>query len=152
VAGVVHFIKFILDEIFPAGWLPTVPTVEERAVRAGFKVTRTRSMRPHYARTPDMWAAALEANKDRAIALQSHRVYDRYIYRVTAPSTDDRRTSTLRPRGINIGDWPVAPMRAIRRLDDESLSLCRDPSVGYFASVAVQTSDRGGTHSRFAEC
>ena len=42
-ADLVHVIKFILDEIFPAGWLPTVhPTVEEHAVRAGFKVVDIR--------------------------------------------------------------------------------------------------------------
>ena len=40
-------------------------------------------MQPHYAKTLDMWAAALEANKDRAIALQSQQVYDRYINYVT---------------------------------------------------------------------
>jgi hypothetical protein len=42
-ADLVHVIKFILDEISPAGWLPTVhPTVEEHAVRAGFKVVDIR--------------------------------------------------------------------------------------------------------------
>jgi cyclopropane-fatty-acyl-phospholipid synthase len=82
-ADLIHFIKFILDEIFPAGWLPTVPTVEGHAVRAGFTVTRIRSMQPHYAKTLDKWAAALEANKGRAIALQSQQVYDRYIKYLT---------------------------------------------------------------------
>jgi cyclopropane-fatty-acyl-phospholipid synthase len=52
-------------------------------VRAGFKVTRIRSMQPHCAKTLDMWAAALEANKDRAIALQPQQVYDRYIKYLT---------------------------------------------------------------------
>ena len=83
-ADLVHFIQFILDEIFPGGWLSTVPTIEEHAVRAGFTVTRIRSMQPHYAKTLDMWAAALEANKDRAIPLQSLQVYDRYIKYLTA--------------------------------------------------------------------
>jgi cyclopropane-fatty-acyl-phospholipid synthase len=82
-ADLLHFIQFILDEIFPGGWLPTVPTVEEHAVRAGFTVTQIRSMQPHYAKTLEMWAAALEANKDRAIALQSQQVYDRYIKYLT---------------------------------------------------------------------
>ena len=41
---IVHFTQFILAEIFPGGWLPTVPTVEEHAARAGFKVTRIQSL------------------------------------------------------------------------------------------------------------
>ena len=40
-------------------------------------------MQPHYAKTLEMWAAALEANKDRGIALQSQQVYDRYIKYLT---------------------------------------------------------------------
>ena len=40
-------------------------------------------MQPHYARTLDIWAAALEANKDEAIAIQSEKVYDRYMKYLT---------------------------------------------------------------------
>jgi cyclopropane-fatty-acyl-phospholipid synthase len=29
-----ELVHFILDEVVPGGWLPTVPTVEERAARA----------------------------------------------------------------------------------------------------------------------
>ena len=82
-AELVHFIQFILAEIFPGGRLPTVPTVEEHAARAGFKVTRIQSLQPHYARTLDMWAAALKANKDQAVAIQSQEVYDRYMKYLT---------------------------------------------------------------------
>ena len=39
-AELVHFSRFILTEIFPGGWLPTIPVVEEQSERAGFKVTR----------------------------------------------------------------------------------------------------------------
>jgi cyclopropane-fatty-acyl-phospholipid synthase len=80
---IVHFTQFILAEIFPGGWLPTVPTVEEHAAAAGFKITKTQSLQPHYARTLDMWAAALEANKEKAIAMQSQEVYDRYMKYLT---------------------------------------------------------------------
>ena len=65
----VHFSKFILAEIFPGGWLPTVPTVEEHAAKAGFTVTRIQSLQPHYARTLETWAAALRANQEEAIAM-----------------------------------------------------------------------------------
>ncbi|EUA22681.1 mycolic acid cyclopropane synthetase family protein [Mycobacterium xenopi 3993] len=46
-------------------------------------MTRVQSLQPHYARTLDLWAAALQANKDRAIALQSQEVYDRYMHYLT---------------------------------------------------------------------
>ncbi|BBY06957.1 cyclopropane mycolic acid synthase PcaA [Mycobacterium noviomagense] len=80
---IVEFAKFILEEIFPGGWLPSIPIVEEHARKAGFTVTRIQSLQPHYARTLDMWAAALEANRDQAIALQSQEVYDRYMKYLT---------------------------------------------------------------------
>ena len=80
---IVHFTQFILAEIFPGGWLPTIPLVEEHADAAGFKMTRIQSLQLHYARTLDMWAAALEANKDKAIAIQSEKVYDRYMKYLT---------------------------------------------------------------------
>jgi cyclopropane-fatty-acyl-phospholipid synthase len=80
---IVHFTQFILAEIFPGGWLPTIPTVEEHAVAAGFTVTRIQSLQRHYARTLDNWAAALEANKEAAIAIQPEDVYDRYMKYLT---------------------------------------------------------------------
>ncbi len=80
---VVHFTQFILAEIFPGGWLPTIPSVEEHAEEAGFKITRTQSLRLHYARTLETWATALEANRDQAIAIQSQEVYDRYMKYLT---------------------------------------------------------------------
>jgi cyclopropane-fatty-acyl-phospholipid synthase len=80
---IVHFTQFILAEIFPGGWLPTIPSVGEYAVAAGFKVTRIQSLQLHYARTLDTWAGALQANKDKAIAIQSEEVYDRYMKYLT---------------------------------------------------------------------
>jgi cyclopropane mycolic acid synthase PcaA len=80
---IVHFSQFILAEIFPGGWLPTISSVEDHATVAGFKVPRVQSLQPHYARTLDIWAAALEANKEQAIAIQSQEVHDRYMKYLT---------------------------------------------------------------------
>ncbi|MCV7378584.1 SAM-dependent methyltransferase [Mycobacterium alsense] len=80
---IVHFTQFILAEIFPGGWLPTIPSVEEHATGAGFKVTRIQSLQLHYARTLETWSAALEANREKAIAIQSEEVYDRYMKYLT---------------------------------------------------------------------
>ncbi len=78
-----RFVKFILTEIFPGGRLPSIEKVEEHSGKAGFKLTRIQSLQPHYARTLDMWAAALEAHKDEAIAIQSETVYKRYMHYLT---------------------------------------------------------------------
>ncbi len=80
---IVHFTQFILAEIFPGGWLPTPASVEEHAVAAGFTLTRVQSLQLHYARTLETWAAALEANRGKAIAIQSEEVYDRYMKYLT---------------------------------------------------------------------
>ena len=80
---ILRFVKFIMEEIFPGGRLPKVARVEEHATKAGFNVTRVQSLRLHYARTLDQWAAALASRKDEAIAIQSEEVYDRYIKYLT---------------------------------------------------------------------
>ncbi|KAA8970178.1 cyclopropane mycolic acid synthase family methyltransferase [Mycobacterium sp.] len=78
-----HFVKFIMDEIFPGGNLPKVVQVEDHATKAGFAITRIQPLRLHYARTLDTWAAALQQHKDEAIAIQSEEVYDRYMKYLT---------------------------------------------------------------------
>ena len=81
--SVAKFVKFILTEIFPGGYLPSIELVGEHAEKAGFTLTRTQSLQPHYARTLDNWAAALEAQRDEAIAIQSEEVYDKYMHYLT---------------------------------------------------------------------
>ena len=78
-----RFLKFMLTVIFPGGRLPSIPMVRERAAAGGFEVTRVQSLQPHYARTLDIWAANLEANRDEAIEVQSLEVYDRYMKYLT---------------------------------------------------------------------
>ena len=73
------FMKFIEAEIFPGGRLPAVEDIEELAAGSGFTLERIHLLRPHYARTLDMWAARLEANREEAIAITSPEVYDRYM-------------------------------------------------------------------------
>jgi len=78
-----RFLKFMLTEIFPGGRLPSIPMVQERATEGGFEVTRTQSLQPHYAKTLDRWAAALESRHDEAVAIQSQEMYDRYMRYLT---------------------------------------------------------------------
>ncbi|MCK0174130.1 cyclopropane mycolic acid synthase family methyltransferase [Mycobacterium sp. 852013-51886_SCH5428379] len=77
------FFKFIMDEIFPGGRLPSVDLVKEHATKAGFEVTLVQPLRLHYARTLDHWSTALESRKDEAIAIQSEEVYERYMKYLT---------------------------------------------------------------------
>ncbi len=49
----------------------------------GFTVTRVQSLRPHYVRTLDTWAANLGSNKDQAIAITSEEVYERFMKYLT---------------------------------------------------------------------
>ena len=78
-----RFSKFIMDEIFPGGDLPKPDLLEEHAKKAGFELKLAQRLRLHYARTLEIWAAALEARKDEAIAIQSQEVYDRYMKYLT---------------------------------------------------------------------
>jgi len=81
--AVLRFFWFIATEIFPGGQLPTIEMVEDGATKAGFSLTRNQSLQPHYARTLDLWAAALEAHKQQAIEVQSEEVYARYMKYLT---------------------------------------------------------------------
>jgi cyclopropane-fatty-acyl-phospholipid synthase len=78
-----RFVKFMMEEIFPGGRLPNVALVEKHADEAGFEIARVQSLRLHYARTLSIWATALEARKDEAIAIQSEEVYERYMRYLT---------------------------------------------------------------------
>ncbi|OBG89868.1 SAM-dependent methyltransferase [Mycobacterium sp. E802] len=78
-----RFIKFILTDIFPGGQLPSAQMVRQRANAAGFVLTRQQSLQPHYATTLDHWAAALEANRQQAVEIQSEEVYERYMRYLT---------------------------------------------------------------------
>jgi len=78
-----RFMKFIITEIFPGGRLPSIEKVEDHSSKAGFKLTRRQSLQPHYVKTLEHWAAALEAHKSQAIEIQSEEVYERYMHYLT---------------------------------------------------------------------
>jgi cyclopropane-fatty-acyl-phospholipid synthase len=73
------FMRFIGQEIFPGGQLPSQEDILEFSQAGGFTTEDVELLNPHYARTLDTWAANLKANRDRAIAIQSEEVYDRYM-------------------------------------------------------------------------
>jgi cyclopropane-fatty-acyl-phospholipid synthase len=79
----IRFARFIGKEIFPGGQLPAREDIFKFAEAAGFSVEKVQLLREHYARTLNIWAANLEANKEQAIAVQSEEVYDRYMHYLT---------------------------------------------------------------------
>jgi len=87
----VRFIKFLRESIFPGGEMPSEPDIVDNATAAGFVVGQTQLMQQHYARTLDMWAANLQANRERAIALQSDQVYDNFMHYLTGCADRFRR-------------------------------------------------------------
>jgi cyclopropane-fatty-acyl-phospholipid synthase len=86
-----RFAMFIAREIFPGGQLPTIGAVEQQAAAAGFRASRVQSLQQHYARTLDIWAQELQAQRDAAIAVQSEQVYDRYMKYLTGCADMFRR-------------------------------------------------------------
>lgn len=79
----VRFMRFIGTEIFPGGQLPAQEDILKFGEAAGFSIERVQLLQEHYARTLNIWAANLEANKEKAIAIQSEEVYDRYMHYLT---------------------------------------------------------------------
>jgi cyclopropane-fatty-acyl-phospholipid synthase len=95
------FARFIAAEIFPGGQLPAVEDIEELAAGSGFVLERTHLLQPHYAKTLDIWAANLAANREQAIALTSDEVYDRYMRYLTGCADFFRRGIT------NVGQFTL---------------------------------------------
>jgi cyclopropane-fatty-acyl-phospholipid synthase len=89
-----RFMRFIGQEIFPGGELPSEDDVVELSTAAGFGVERVHLLRPHYARTLDMWAANLVARREDAIALTSEENYDRFLRYLTGCADFFRRGIT----------------------------------------------------------
>jgi cyclopropane-fatty-acyl-phospholipid synthase len=81
-----RFMRFIAAEIFPGGAVPCDEDVVEYSTNAGFSVERLQKITPHYVRTLDTWAEALQAARDQAIAVTSEEVYDRYMHYLTGCS------------------------------------------------------------------
>ena len=79
----VLFMKFIGREIFPGGSLVSPSHIVKDAEQAGFRVERQHHLQLHYARTLDLWAEALEKNKDEAIRRKSQEDYDRFMKYLT---------------------------------------------------------------------
>ena len=78
-----RFLHFLGKEIFPGGGMCGEADIIDNATASGFSVGEIQYLQQHYARTLDMWAENLEANREQAIAIQSEEVYDRFMRYLT---------------------------------------------------------------------
>jgi cyclopropane-fatty-acyl-phospholipid synthase len=78
-----RFVHFMSTKIFPGGDVPFPEKVVESARLGGFELLHAESLRPHYARTLDCWAANLEANKEKALATVGEDIYRTYMKYLT---------------------------------------------------------------------
>jgi len=81
-----RFMRFIAKEIFPGGSIPCDEDIVNLSQDAGFTVEDKQLLDEHYVRTLDLWAAALEAHHDEAVAATSEEVYERYMKYLTGCS------------------------------------------------------------------
>jgi cyclopropane fatty-acyl-phospholipid synthase-like methyltransferase len=76
---VLKFIRFMVTDIFPGARLPSSQMMRTHGETAGFSMANVETLRQHYVKTLTLWGDALEANRDKAIAIQSREVYDNYM-------------------------------------------------------------------------
>ncbi len=89
-----RFMRFIAQEIFPGGAVPSTEDVVDFSGAAGFSCTQIQHLSPHYPRTLDTWAANLVAHREEAIAVASEEVYERYLRYLTGCADFFRRGIT----------------------------------------------------------
>lgn len=75
-----RFVRFLRTVIFPGGEMAGEQDIYDYPAQAGFTMEQAHVFPEHYVRTLDIWAANLEANRDRAIELQSEKTYDDYMH------------------------------------------------------------------------
>ena len=96
-----RFFRFLGTEIFPGGGMCGEADIIENSQASGFSVDEIQLLPTHYARTLDMWAANLRGNRERAIAIQSEEVYDRFMRYLTG-------CANLFRKGIsNVGQYTL---------------------------------------------
>jgi cyclopropane-fatty-acyl-phospholipid synthase len=74
-----RFMRFIAKEIFPGGSVPCDEDVREYSAAAGFSLAGRQDLTTDYVRTLDTWATRLQDARDRAIAVSSQEIYDRFV-------------------------------------------------------------------------
>jgi cyclopropane-fatty-acyl-phospholipid synthase len=74
-----RFVHFMSTKIFPGGDVPAPEKVIEFARNANFEPEHVESLRAHYAQTLDCWAANLQANREKAVAVAGEGNFKTYM-------------------------------------------------------------------------
>lgn len=85
---------FLISNIFPNGRLPDPEQVVACGRAGGFELLHAESLRLHYARTLDLWAANLEKNRGEAIRITKLQTYNTYMKYLTS-SADHLRSGDI---------------------------------------------------------
>ncbi len=97
-----RFFRFLATEIFPGGGMCGEADIIDNSKNSGFSIGEIQYLQADYARTLDIWAANLSANRERAIAIQSEEVYERFMRYLTG-------CANLFRKGIsNVGQFSLA--------------------------------------------
>jgi cyclopropane-fatty-acyl-phospholipid synthase len=75
---------FIARQIFPGGKLPHPEQVVSQARLGGWELLHAESLRPHYARTLDLWSARLAQHRAEAVQLTNEETYQTYLTYLTS--------------------------------------------------------------------
>ena len=74
-------VRFMVTRVFPGANIPRPEDVVRASREQGFELVRAESLRFHYARTLEAWAANLEKNREAAIRATNERIYDDFLNR-----------------------------------------------------------------------
>jgi cyclopropane-fatty-acyl-phospholipid synthase len=89
-----RFMRFIAQEIFPGGQMPSEEDVVEFSRAAGFVLHETQHLSSYYARTLDTWSERLLAHRADAIDATSEKDYENYQRYLTGCADFFRRGIT----------------------------------------------------------
>ena len=85
--------------------MPSEEDIVEHSEAGKFSIEKVQLFPSHYVRTLETWAANLEAHRERAIAIQSEEIYDRYMHYLTG-------CADLFRKGIsNVGQFTLSKRR-----------------------------------------
>jgi len=79
-----RFAHFMTVKIFPGGDVPAPEAVVEASRNGNFELVHAESLRPHYAKTLDCWAANLSANEKKAVEIAGEQIYKMYMKYLTS--------------------------------------------------------------------
>jgi cyclopropane-fatty-acyl-phospholipid synthase len=77
--ALLRYAFFLHSELFFEAELPRPEEIVNIARMAGLELVHAESLRPHYARTIEMWIANLESDREAAIAVTDAETYARYL-------------------------------------------------------------------------